>query len=157
MGERVELGWQWNINIREQMEDVLVQQEKEELLTILKEVEPITAIRDKYVWSLGGHEGFKVKEYYWKLQEDGDGDGMVMENRTAINIIWKACMPSKVQIFAWRMLKHRIPTRSQLKHINIIEDDEDCRCVFGCPIIEDTQHLFMDCIKVRKVWNLIYQ
>ncbi|XP_058774194.1 uncharacterized protein LOC131648455 [Vicia villosa] len=157
MGERVGMEWQWNIYIREHMDHAQVQQEKEELLIILKEVEPITAIRDKYVWSLGGHEGFKVKDYYWKLQEDRDGDGMVMENRTAINIIWKASMPSKVKIFAWRMLKDRIPTRSQLKHRNIIEDDDACRCVFGCPTIEDTQHLFMDCIKARKVWNLIYQ
>ncbi|XP_058757835.1 uncharacterized protein LOC131631064 [Vicia villosa] len=66
-------------------------------------------------------------------------------------------MPSKVKVFAWRMLKDRIPTRMQLLHRNIIEVNEDCCCVLGCSAIEDVQHLFLDCGKMRTVWINIYR
>ncbi|XP_058751883.1 uncharacterized protein LOC131624988 [Vicia villosa] len=83
-------------------------------------------------------------------------------SRQTNKVIWKVRMPSKVKIFAWkvkifawRLLKDRLPTRLQLLRRDIIAGNEECLCVFGCPIKEDANHLFLRCVKLRRVWEKI--
>lgn len=85
---------------------------KEKLKNILRGMEPrVAGGQDAFVWPLDGMEGFLEKTYYLKLQAVARDVSTVPENRVAIKAIWKARMPWKVKIFAWRLLQDRLPTR----------------------------------------------
>ncbi|XP_058733314.1 uncharacterized protein LOC131604915 [Vicia villosa] len=83
-------------------------------------------------------------------------ENIMPDNRLVIKEIWTTGMPSKVNIFAWRLLQDRLPTRTQLLKREIIADNEDCLCVYGYPIKEDINHLFMYCVKLKEVWESIH-
>ncbi|XP_058775083.1 uncharacterized protein LOC131649336 [Vicia villosa] len=111
--------------------------------------------QDEFVWILDRVEDFVVKAYYAKVVAETATSAAEIASRQANKVIWKARMPSKVKIFSWRLLKDRLPTRLQLLKRDIIVDNEECLCVFGCPIKEDAKHLFLRCDKLRRVWEKI--
>jgi hypothetical protein len=61
---------------------------------------------------------------------------------TAEDLIWHKQVPLKVSIFAWRLLRDRLPTKDNLLTRCIISSEAHF-CVFGCGGIESTQHLLL--------------
>ena len=59
-------------------------------------------------------------------------------------LIWHKQVPLKVSIFAWRLLRNRLRTRSNLLDRGIISD-VDAGCLAGCAHMETSQHLFLSC------------
>ncbi|GKA44379.1 RNA-directed DNA polymerase, eukaryota [Tanacetum coccineum] len=53
---------------------------------------------------------------------------------------WIKCIPIKVNVFVWKALQDRLPTRSNLVRINILIDSLSCPICDGEP--EDSSHLF---------------
>ncbi|GAU21296.1 hypothetical protein TSUD_287060 [Trifolium subterraneum] len=62
----------------------------------------------------------------------------------ASDLIWHKQVPLKVSIFAWRLLRDRLPTKSNLAIRGIIIPEAQS-CVTGCGEMETTQHLFISC------------
>ncbi|XP_058727177.1 uncharacterized protein LOC131598612 [Vicia villosa] len=104
------------------------------------------------MWPLDGSGEFTVRAYYRKLIKESlvDEDSCIIKE--ALHVVWNSWMPSKVKIFAWRLLKDRLATRVQLVKRNILEDNNTSHCAFGCLIQEDTNHLFLNCIIAKGVW-----
>lgn len=50
----------------------------------------------------------------------------------------------KVSVFAWRLLRDRLPTKSNLVAIGVITS-ADCLCVTGCGYVETAGHIFLSC------------
>ena len=60
----------------------------------------------------------------------------------------------KVSIFAWWLLRDRLPTKANLTRHNIIASDERF-CVAECGHVKDTQHLFLSCSTLGTLWPLV--
>jgi len=66
-------------------------------------------------------------------------------------LVWHKHVPLKVSIFAWRLVKNRLPTRPNLVHRGILSD-MDAGCLLGCGAIETSQHLFISCGFCGTLW-----
>ncbi|RZB79929.1 UDP-galactose/UDP-glucose transporter 5 [Glycine soja] len=73
--------------------------------------------------------------------EDQDG---------ALQDLWKLKIPAKASIFAWRLIKDRLPTKSNLHRRQVVL--EDSLCSFCRIREEDASHIFLECIKIRPLW-----
>ncbi|GAU31563.1 hypothetical protein TSUD_333390 [Trifolium subterraneum] len=60
-------------------------------------------------------------------------------------------VPLKVSIFAWRLLRDRLPTKANLVTRGIIPPEAHY-CVTGCGGIETAQHLFFTCGTFGSLW-----
>jgi hypothetical protein len=57
------------------------------------------------------------------------------------DLLWHRQVPLKVSILAWRLLRDRLPTKTNLVSRGIFTPDLH-NCVTGCGGIETTRHLF---------------
>ncbi|KAK2370837.1 hypothetical protein QL285_083849 [Trifolium repens] len=102
----------------------------------------------------------------WQWQPDPDGGYTVrgayqlltsLDSFTvgeAENLVWHKQVPLKVSILAWRLLRDRLPTKSNLATRGIISP-EGRFCVAGCGGIESAQHLFLSCSTFGSLWALV--
>ncbi|CAJ2654228.1 unnamed protein product [Trifolium pratense] len=86
------------------------------------------------------------------LQQVQLQDALVLE---AIQRLWKSDVPSKVNVFGWRLLLNRLPTRTALHHRGILTNHHELSCVFCFQQAEDENHLFFSCPFSKGVWNKV--
>ncbi|KAH1239475.1 putative ribonuclease H protein [Glycine max] len=145
MGEFKDSGWEWDFKWRRPLFD----NEIDMAVSFLQELEGnrIRSHRaDQWVWVADSSGQYTVRSAYNVLREDllqEDQDGEFKE-------LWKVKVPSKVIVFAWRLLKDRLPTRDNLrrKHVEL----QDFMCPFCRTIEESAGHLFFHCSKVFPIW-----
>jgi len=70
----------------------------------------------------------------------------------APNLVWHSHVPLKVYILAWRLLRNRLPTKTNLTARGIMVHDA-LLCVSGCREVETVQHLFVSCPIFRDLWQ----
>ena len=99
----------------------------------------------------------------WNIDEDGEfsvgGTRRLIDSKVLLGSLtktrWNNWVPSKVNIFIWRLLLGRIPTRTRLRDRGI-----DVGSVL-CPICggeqETVEHLFIRCKVAEDVWNLVFR
>jgi len=76
---------------------------------------------------------------------------MPVENQDgAFEELWKLKIPSKIAIFAWRLIRDRLPTRVNLGRRQI--EVADPSCPFCRETEESADHLFFHCRKIISVW-----
>jgi len=69
-------------------------------------------------------------------------------------MIWHNQASLKVSVFAWRLLRDRLPTRFNLAHRGIILLEVSL-CVSDCGSLETAQHLFLSCFAFSSLWPLV--
>jgi len=62
--------------------------------------------------------------------------------RGAIHNVWHKSVPSKVSMFAWRLVRERISTKNNLARRCVLQPNDNL-CVGGCGNIETADHLFI--------------
>jgi hypothetical protein len=62
----------------------------------------------------------------------------------AEKLIWHPQIPLKVSIFAWRLLRNRLPTKANLVARGILPTTAQL-CVSGCGEVDSAHHLFLVC------------
>ncbi|GAU21536.1 hypothetical protein TSUD_34990 [Trifolium subterraneum] len=72
----------------------------------------------------------------------------------AAGLIWHTQVPLKVSIFAWHLLRDRLPTKSNLVSCGILSLEAH-HCVSGCGMVEFTQHLFLSYSSFGSLWSLV--
>ena len=65
--------------------------------------------------------------------------------------IWNKEVPLKISLFAWRLLRDRLPTTDNLIKRHILLPNAQL-CVGGCGMMEDAKHLFLSCDFFGKLW-----
>jgi len=71
------------------------------------------------------------------------------------SILWKVKTFPNVTLTAWRALLGRLPTREGLSRRGIVMNTTRCA---HCLVEEEScQHLFVECICARSVWNLCFK
>ena len=73
---------------------------------------------------------------------------------TTGDLIWHKQVPLKVSIFAWQLLRDRLPTKNNLLRRGVI-DAEAVMCVTGCGLEESAPHLFIHCPTFGTLWQHI--
>jgi len=68
--------------------------------------------------------------------------------------VWHKQVPSKVFLFAWRLLCDRILTKLNLVRRCVLQPNDNF-CVGGCGYIESTDHLFIRCNIFGSIWYLV--
>lgn len=72
------------------------------------------------------------------------------------HFIWSKIVSLKVTIFAWWLLRNRIPTAYNLFIRGIIQDNVQM-CVGGCGSNENVHHLFLCCDFIGRIQFLVLQ
>ena len=73
-----------------------------------------------------------------------------------VSSLWHKDVPLKVVLFAWRLFRDKLPTKDNLLHRGVIDNDSRM-CVGGCGLEESSHHLFLHCNVFGSVWHLIYK
>jgi hypothetical protein len=72
------------------------------------------------------------------------------------DLIWHKKVPLKVFIFAWILLRNRLPSKDNLVVCSIISLEAQ-HCVSGCgSMIKTAQHLFLSCPYFGSLWGLVW-
>jgi len=71
-----------------------------------------------------------------------------------MNLILHKQVPLKVSVFAWQMLRDRLPTKTNLATRGVISP-EARYCVAGCGYLEDAQHVFLLCPHFASLWSMV--
>jgi len=69
--------------------------------------------------------------------------------------VWHKDIPEKLSVFAWRLLRNRLPTKDNLLRRRVLHHD-DTMCVGGCGCPETTVHLFLICDIFGSTWSFLW-
>ncbi|CAJ2631177.1 unnamed protein product [Trifolium pratense] len=148
--------WIWNICWAETLSST-ESDEAEELLYLLADISPKQDKLDSMRW-IPDHSGnFSVNSAYQFLLNSVESN-IVDENVVhALNQLWVNDVPSKVNVFGWRLLLVRLPTRLALVRKGIIVNHREWCCAFCYREKEDINHLFFNCSFSIRVWTNIFK
>ena len=94
--------------------------------------------------------------YAWLCDFFAGGRVVVADQQRAMWLkLWKNNAPSKILIFAWRVLINKIATRDALSRRGVLRDDADRRCVLCSSEDETIKHIFLDCRVAKKIWQQV--
>jgi hypothetical protein len=144
--------WEWNWN------GPLTEIEEQQLATLKDTLVGISLQQhcsDRWRWIPDQRGIFSVKSCYSMLLEqrqvdDGDSDRLKVMKK-----LWRNDAPSKVLIFAWRLLLDRLPTRQALHRRGILANPNDLKCAFCTHHLEEVSHLFFHCPFIKGVWEAV--
>jgi hypothetical protein len=112
-------------------------------------------------------DGFSLPDssfdtWVWNLEEGGD-IFIVKNVRFFIDscllptgfraTIWNRNIPKKVNIHVWRLLQDRLPTRDRLSRLGMDVPSSLCPCCDSS--LEDSHHLFVNCLMASDLWRSI--
>jgi len=118
-----------------------------ECVTLLRSVSLQYNVTDSWRWQLDPIGGYSVRGAYQLLTSQD-----IAQVETATDLIWLKQVPLKVSILAWRLLRDRLPTKSNMLDCDIISVD-DAVCLADCGHVETTQHLFFSCSFYDSLWQ----
>jgi hypothetical protein len=130
--------WAW--------EDELLGECQTLLLSVALQVES----PDRWQWRSDPAMRYSVRDAYQILTSQ---DPVTLG--AADDLLWHRQVPLKVSIFAWHLLRDRLPTKTNLVSRGILAPNlQDC--VTGCGGIETAQHLFLSCSTFGSLWALVH-
>ncbi|KAL5180582.1 putative ribonuclease H protein [Glycine soja] len=102
--------------------------------------------RDAWVWMADPSGSYSVQSAY-KVMRGPIVDGI---KDRAFEELWQLKIPTKYAVFAWRLLRDRLPTRINLHRRQI--DILDRHCPFCSREEEEAGHLFFHCNTIIRIW-----
>lgn len=96
-------------------------------------------------WPHDKSKCYIVKSGYSILIQERGETVLEVNTRQALEIIWKANVPSKLSIFGWRVLKDRLHMRKQLLRRGILRNMEEVVCVFCNHQVKEIAHVLLLC------------
>ena len=136
--------WQWRRGLRVWEEELLA-----ECRVLLANVSLQPLSFDVWQWLPDPLEGYSVRAVYSMLTDQG-----APQVPQDVDLIWHRQVPLKVSITAWRSLRDRLPTKSNLALRGVLHA-EACLCVAGCGSREDVSHLFLLCPCFGSLWPMV--
>ncbi|CAJ2667239.1 unnamed protein product [Trifolium pratense] len=138
------MAWVWRRQLRAWEEDML-----RECQFLLANISLQAQHSDRWQWQPDPDTGYSVRGVYQLLTAR---DSVTMDDAT--HLIWHPQIPLKVSIFAWRLLRDRLPTKTNLVIRGIISSSAQ-ECIAGCGEAESAHHLFISCSFFGSLWALV--
>ncbi|KAK9924950.1 hypothetical protein M0R45_033291 [Rubus argutus] len=130
---------------------------KAEVELILKIPLSHSTAEDRLIWHFDTKGRFYVKSGYHiaRITEDLKNQAFSSSGRSNLgmpfwNRIWHACIPPKVRVFIWRLIRGVLPTRVALNKKVKLPDNH---CVFCNNHAETDIHVFMQCKAIKTFWS----
>ncbi|GJT68960.1 RNA-directed DNA polymerase, eukaryota, reverse transcriptase zinc-binding domain protein [Tanacetum coccineum] len=101
---------------------------------------------DSWMWSLDTSGSFKVSI----LRSCIDSLDLSRSDPTTL---WNELIPKKVNVFFWRLIRNRLPTKTNLVDKGI--DLHTVLCFFCDDYYESSAHIFIECKMVKPIWDHI--
>ncbi|XP_045831292.1 uncharacterized protein LOC123922638 [Trifolium pratense] len=136
--------WVWRRQLRAWEEELLG-----ECQSLLSVISLQVQTSDRWQWQLDPDSGYTVRGAYQLLTTM---DSIIVDD--AEHLIWQPQVPLKVSIFAWRLLRDRLPTKSNLVTRGILSSAAH-HCVSGCGVPESAHHLFIYCSTFGSIRDLV--
>ncbi|PNX71113.1 pantothenate synthetase [Trifolium pratense] len=140
--------WRWNGLL-----DISEQQQILELQGILAGFICSVSDPDRWWWLPDSNGLFSVKSCYSFLISSRQVTMLETTEAEALSRLWKSDVPSKINVFGWRLLLNRLPTRMALHRRGILSNPFELSCVFCFWHREDGAHLFFSCYFSKVVWR----
>ncbi|KAH1226713.1 putative ribonuclease H protein [Glycine max] len=145
MGFQQDSGWVWDFRWRRSLFDSEIHMAVSFLEDIEgKSIQPHTA--DQWLWTADPTGHYSVKSAYKMMLAESAEES----HDSTFEELWNLKIPSKVSVFAWRLLNNRLPTKVNLQRRHIEVNDSSCPFCRSTDEIEG--HLFFHCSKVIPVW-----
>ncbi|XP_058786284.1 uncharacterized protein LOC131660936 [Vicia villosa] len=125
------------------------------MVDMLHQFQPEQQTEDEFKWAGDAEEEFTVKLCAHTIKKRDTENMVGIPVRKTLLAMWDIKAPSKVKIFAWRLILDRLPTKDQLKKRGILDTDRDCCCVFCSQEEESSKHLFDSCPITRNIWSRV--
>ena len=103
-------------------------------------------VSDRWHWTPNIHGGYTVSGVYHILTTSTDPPDVGLHD-----LVLHKQVPQKVSIFVWRMLRDRLPTKTNLLRRGLFTV-EVARCATGCGFDESVSHLFLHCDSYGSLW-----
>jgi hypothetical protein len=136
--------WVWRRQLRGWEEEEL-RECQSLLLTRLLQVQSL----DRWLWQPDPEAAYTVRGAYQLLTSQ-----VLTHVDAAAKLIWHPQVPLKVSVFAWRLLRDRLPTKANLVTRGILPTTAQL-CVSGCDEVETVHHLFLSCGTFAPLWDLV--
>ncbi|GAU26521.1 hypothetical protein TSUD_361540 [Trifolium subterraneum] len=121
---------------------------------------------DTYFWTDPG-VGVDGEAWEWRRQLWACEEEMLRECQALLlnlslqaimddadKLIWHSHVPLKVSIFAWRLLRDRLPTKTNMVTRGILSPAAHF-CITGCGEAESAHHLFISCSTFGSLWTSV--
>ena len=144
LGNYIETAGEWNLTWRRPLFD----NEVDSAVGFLGEIAQTTVQQhttNSWVWKSDPNGHYSTKSAYNLLlgETTKNLDG-------AFEDLWKLRILAKTSIFAWRLIRDRLPTKSNLRRRHV--EVNDLMCPFCGNKEEDAAHLFFNCSKILPLW-----
>ncbi|XP_024636253.1 uncharacterized protein [Medicago truncatula] len=139
-------GWEWRRRLFAWEEEGV-----RDCVNLLHNIVLQDNIQDQWRWLLDPIHGYTVKGTYCFLTNTE----VPVTDAVGLDV-WHKCVPSKVSVFAWRLLQDRVATRANLVRRRVLQAVDNL-CVGGCGYPETADHLFIQCTSFGQVWYLVCQ
>ena len=106
---------------------------------------------DSWLWTLDSSKTFIVRSAYNFLTTQHP-----IAQPVVVSSLWHKDVPLKVVLSAWRLFRDRLPTKDNLFHRGVIDNDSRM-CVAGCGLEESSHNLFLHCNVFGSIWHFIYK
>jgi len=136
--------WQWRRRLWAWEEELV-----EECRDFLLIVTLLDYVSNRWLWLPDQNGGYSVRGVYDLLTSQEQPH--LHQN---LELIWHKQVPLKVSIFAWRLLRDRLPTKENLANRGIISMQARS-CLVGYGQVEDLYHLFLSCPLSGALWSLV--
>ncbi|GJZ90239.1 putative RNA-directed DNA polymerase, eukaryota, reverse transcriptase zinc-binding domain protein [Tanacetum coccineum] len=117
----------------------------EALQAILKDVE-LSDHHDSWKWSLHASAGYSVAS----VRQLVDSRILVVDQNASR---WNRCVPTKVNVFLWRLSLNELPSMVNLDRKGI--DVGSVLCLICLDDVESVNHLFFSCELAKVLWDLL--
>jgi hypothetical protein len=144
--ENIIWNWLWSDNLTIEEAGQLL--ELQDLLVAIQ-LEP--GRLDRWRWIPGTIGLFTVNSCYKMLNQSSNMALLDPNVLDAIQNLWKNDVPTKVNIFGWRLLLDKLPTRATLHHRGILLNLNELPCTFCFHSLEDSFHVFFNCPFATKI------
>nr|XP_043618724.1 uncharacterized protein LOC122590597 [Erigeron canadensis] len=136
-----EWSWLWRRNIRDGAEATQLAN----LTSLIQSIQLIDKA-NSWTWNVPGNTSFSVHQFRLCLER-------ALFPCEPLKTSWNSLVPKKVNIFVWRLLRDRLPSRLNLNLKGLDIDDISCPL---CPYqVESIQHLFSSCMLFNELAQII--
>ncbi|GAU10160.1 hypothetical protein TSUD_418630, partial [Trifolium subterraneum] len=107
---------------------------------------------DSWCWKHDPSGCYSVQSAFLALSRSTTNEVIFsVEEHRLLPKAWKTWSPSKVAVFSWQLLQHRLPTRQYLWHRGVIGDASASMCVLCGLGPESADHLFGSCNQISPI------
>ena len=126
---------------------------EDEALLILKIPLSVRSAEDRLIWHYDRNGIFSVKSGYHVARSFKNLASSSTSSGTNGNSLWKKlwglCIPPKVRLFVWRLLRGILPSKGNLRKKVLLADVD---CVFCHSHVANDLHLFKHCDVLESFW-----